>query len=84
MDINELLSKFDSGQLIGLVLGGIALLGGSVCGVVGIIAGVIHSRHNAHRAEVEAALKQDMLNRGMSAQDIVAVMQAGTKPPRSC
>ena len=29
MDINELLSKFDSGQLIGLVLGGIALLGGS-------------------------------------------------------
>jgi hypothetical protein len=84
MDINELLSKFDSGQLIGLVLGGIALTGGLVCGVVGIIAGVFHGRHNAHRAEVEAALKQDMLNRGMSAQEIQAVMEAGTKSQKAC
>ena len=32
MDINELLSKFDSGQLIGLVLRGIALWAGQFAG----------------------------------------------------
>jgi hypothetical protein len=83
MDLNEILSKFDSGELIGLVLGGIAITGGFVCGIIGIIAGVICSHHNARRAQIEAALKQDMLSRGMSAQEILAVMEAGTKPQKA-
>lgn len=84
MELNEMLSKLDAGQLMGLVLGGIAITGGLICGIVGIIAGVVCSRHNAHRVEVQAALKQEMLSRGMSAQDIVAVMEAGTKPQKAC
>ena len=83
MDLNEMLMKLDSGELLGLVLGGIALVGGLICAIVGIIAAVISSRHHARRAEVEAALKQDMLSRGMSAQDIQAVMEAGHKPQKA-
>jgi hypothetical protein len=71
----ELLSKFDSGELLGLVIGGIAVIGGLLCGIIGIIAG---TWQKVRRAEIAATLKQDMLNRGMSAEDICTVLEAGT------
>jgi hypothetical protein len=69
--MNEILSRFEAGEIIGLV----AVTGVLLCGLVAIIMGIWH----VHRkAEINAALKQDMLNRGMSADDIRMVLDAGT------
>src|SRR5271166_5663669 len=68
----ELLSKMEPGQLIGLV----SVVGGLVCGIVAIVMGVgLETR----RVELAAALKRDMLERGMSAEEIRIVMEAGSK-----
>ena len=75
----ELLSKLDSGEFVGLVLGLVAVTGGLLCGIIGIIAG---SWHSVRQAEIAAALKHDMLNRGMSADEIRTVLEAGSKDIR--
>ncbi len=67
----ELLSKFEPGEIIGLV----AVGGAMVCGLVAIIMG-IWLEHR--RTEITARLKQEMLERGMSAEDIRTVLEAGT------
>jgi len=68
----ELLSKMEPGQLIGLV----AVVGGLVCGIVAIVMGV---GLEIRRVELAAALKKDMLERGMTAEEIRVVMEAGSK-----
>jgi hypothetical protein len=71
----ELLSRFDPGQLIGLT----AVVGGLLCGVVGIVMGVGLA---IRKTELDASLKKTMLERGMSAEEIRMVMHAGpcTRP----
>jgi hypothetical protein len=71
--MTELLSKFDSGELIGLV----ALIGGMFLGTLGIILAFCWNWQVHRRAEIMAGLKQDMLNRGMSAEQIQMVLEAG-------
>ncbi len=71
----ELLSRFEPGEMIGLV----AVSGGLLCGLVAITMGIWHEHR---KTEINAALKQDMLNRGMTADDIRVVLDAGT-PPKS-
>jgi len=82
MTLTELLSKFDSGELIGLV----ALAGGMILvlilGILGILLGFYVQRQEHRRAEILASLKQDMLNRGMSADEICVVLEAGSKSSR--
>jgi hypothetical protein len=68
----ELLSKVDPGLLIGLV----SVVGGLVCGIVAIVMGV---GLEIRRVELSAALKKDMLERGMTAEEIRIVMEAGSK-----
>jgi hypothetical protein len=68
----DLLSRLDGGELIGIV----SVVGGLLIAAVGIIAG---SWVKVRRAELAAALKQDMLNRGLSADDIRTVLEAGSK-----
>jgi hypothetical protein len=68
----ELLSKMEPGQLIGLV----SVVGGLACGIVAIVMGVgLETR----RVELAAALKKDMLERGMTAEEIRIVMDAGSR-----
>ena len=67
----ELLSKFDPGQLIGLT----AVVGGLLCGAVAIVMGVGCA---IHKTQVEAGLKKSMLERGMSAEEIRMVIDAGS------
>jgi hypothetical protein len=69
--MSELLSKFDGGELIGLV----AVGGSMLCGMVAIVMGIWHANR---KSEIAAALKTDMLNRGMSAEEIRTVLDAGT------
>jgi hypothetical protein len=68
----ELLSKIEPGHLIGLV----AVAGGLACGIVAIVMGI---RLEIRRVELTCALKQDMLERGMSAEEIRIVMEAGSR-----
>jgi len=67
----DLLSKFEAGELIGLV----AVAGGLLCGIVGIIMGCWLEMR---RAGISGTLKHDMLERGMSADEIATVINAGT------
>ncbi|HLJ95152.1 MAG TPA: hypothetical protein VKU02_18390 [Gemmataceae bacterium] len=82
MIVSQFLSRFDSGELIGLiaVAGGLSV--GLILGIMGISLGFYTQRLKFRRAEILAALKQDMLNRGMSANEIGMVLEAGTKSTR--
>jgi pentatricopeptide repeat protein len=73
--MHEFLSKFDGGELIGLVAVAGGLLCGILCGVTGIVMGCLVEMR---KTEAVAALKQDMLNRGMSADEIRMVIEAGS------
>lgn len=73
--MSELFSRFHPGDFIGLV----AVGGGLLCGIIAILAGVWHK---IRTTEIEVALKQDMLNRGLSAEEIRTVIDAGTKRSR--
>jgi hypothetical protein len=82
MILTEFLSRFKSEELIGLVAltGGMTL--GLILGIMGILLGFYGQRLKYRRAEMLAALKQDMLNRGMSASEICMVLEAGTRGNR--
>ena len=81
--MHDLMDKFSSDELLGLV----AILGAFACGLVigplGIALGFYHQAQETRRAETLAALKQDMLNRGMSADEIQTILEAGTTAVRS-
>jgi hypothetical protein len=56
----------------------------AICGgLVGIVAIIAYHWHNVRQVEVEAALKQDMLNRGMTADEIERVVKASNKSANS-
>lgn len=69
--MSDLLSKFDPGEFIGLVAVAGGLLIPILCGVTAIITNYFHKIH-------QLSLKQDMLNRGMSADEIRVVLDAGS------
>jgi hypothetical protein len=75
MDISELLAKFDSGELIGLV----AVIGGLLVGSLVIMLGFFAQAQKSRRVEMLSALKQDMLKRGMSAEEIQLVLNCGSE-----
>ena len=66
----DFLSRFNPGEVIGLA----AIVGGGLCAIFAIIA---NYWHESRKAELAANLKQDMLNRGMSAEEIKTVLEAG-------
>jgi hypothetical protein len=72
--MTELLSRFAPGEFIGLV----AVTGGLLCGLMGIVMGIWYQ---VRQVEIAAALKRDMLDRGMSPDEIKTVVEAGS--PRS-
>jgi hypothetical protein len=73
------LSRFDSGEVIGLLALAGGMIVGLILGIMGILLGFYTQRLKYRHAEILAGLKQDMLNRGMSANEICIVLEAGTK-----
>jgi hypothetical protein len=69
----DLLSKLNTGELIGLVAVVGALLIPLLCGLTSIIADHFYKLR-------QLALIRDMLNRGMSGDEIRAVLEASSKP----
>jgi hypothetical protein len=76
----EWLSQQSAGQLIGLT----AVVMGPLIAISAVIAGawarVRRAEVLARVAESDAVLKQQMIERGMSADEIVRVLEAGQKP----
>ena len=72
--MDDLLSRFEPGHVIGLV----AVVGVMLCGLMGIVMGCWLEMRKVATA---AALKQDMLNRGMSADEIRTVLDGGSGKP---
>lgn len=70
--MTELLTHFKPGEIIALV----AVIGGLMIPITAILGGYWY------RARL-TAFKQDMVGRGMSAAEIQAVLDAGTKPTHS-
>ncbi len=70
--MDDYLSKFSGGELIAVI----AIVGGLICGVI-VMIGEFWRR--IRKAEIEAKLKTDMLDRGMSAEEIKIVLEAGAK-----
>jgi hypothetical protein len=72
--MSELLSRMSPGEFIGLV----AVAGGLFCGLVAIVMGI---RLEFRRADLAFSLKKDMLERGMTPEEIRMVVEAGKKNP---
>jgi hypothetical protein len=79
----EWLEKQNVDQLIGFV----AVAGGLLIPIVAIIsaqwARVRREECRTRQAETEAALKQQMIERGMSADEMVRVLESGQMKPAS-
>lgn len=74
--MSEFLAKFNGGELIGLT----AVIAGPLIAIVAVIS---NQWRRVRVAEVEAALKQQMLDKGMSAAEIAQVMTASQEPHRA-
>jgi hypothetical protein len=59
----------------------IPVLAIAAAGVVFVVWIVVHHWSSAKQLDVDAALKQDMLNRGMSAADVERVLWASSSGP---
>jgi hypothetical protein len=68
----EVLSKFTAVELIVLVAVGGGVLIALGCGVTAIITDYLYKIR-------KLTLKQDLLNRGMSAEEVAVVLAAGSK-----
>lgn len=74
--MNELFSKLNGGEILGLfgiMLGLIALVGGLAVGFAKVMSE--HYR-KSQLDEMEATLKMEMIQRGMSADEIAKVLEA--------
>jgi len=67
----EYITTFQPGELIGLT----AVVGGLICGTFTIVAVYWYA---IHKVNIMAKLKADMLDRGMSAEEIRIVLEAGS------
>ncbi|MBI2823464.1 MAG: hypothetical protein HYX69_02095 [Planctomycetia bacterium] len=75
--IVETLSR-DPGILLGAILGSLGIVGGTLIAVTAIVS---ENWRKVRQVEDNNALKQSMLDRGMSADEIATVAAAGPKGP---
>ena len=73
----ETVSQWDPSKLIPLV----AIVTGALIAITAIISG---QWRRIRQAEIDAALKQEMLNRGMPAEEIERVVRASRKKSDRC
>ncbi|MCI0461727.1 MAG: hypothetical protein L0Z62_32660 [Gemmataceae bacterium] len=71
--MSELLEKFNGLELLGLIT---LLLGFLVGGIIAVTAIVTAHLRETRQTHQETVLKQEMLQRGMSAEEIVQVITA--------
>jgi hypothetical protein len=72
----EFLSRWDAGELIGLI----AVVSGALIAITAILSG---QWRRVRQTEIEASLKHDMLARGLSAEDIERILKAKSSRKKS-
>lgn len=77
--MHEIINKLPADEILGLV----AIVGAFVCGVLGITLAIVATSFHHRREHAKTILKQDMIQRGMSADEIVAVLEAGSETSKS-
>jgi len=80
--MNDVLSRLNGGEILGLcgiVLGLFALVGGLGMGFAAVMAW--HHRRT-QLDDMEATLKMEMIQRGMSADDIKQVLESKMEPAK--
>ena len=75
--VSGLVEGFDPEQRFVIVLVVIGCAMGLIIALAGIAAGVFSA---VHRRRIEEGLKRDMLDRGMSAEEIVKVIESASPP----
>jgi hypothetical protein len=70
-------SGFEPEQRFVLLIVGIGCVTGIILGLAGILSGTMSS---VHRRRIEADMKRDMLERGMSADEIAKIIEAASPP----
>jgi hypothetical protein len=70
-------SGFESDQRFVIVLVLVGCATGLVLGLAGIISGTVSS---VHRRRVETEMKRDLVERGMSADEVAKVIECATPP----
>jgi hypothetical protein len=73
--MQEIISKLGSEEIIavcGIFVGMVAVLGGVSIAITGVISS---NRRRAQRDEIEASLKMEMIERGLSAADIKQILE---------
>jgi hypothetical protein len=81
--MQDIFSKLNGGEILGLcgiVLGLIAVLGGLALGFATMMA--VYNRR-VQLDDMEATLKMEMIQRGMSAAEIKQVLEAKTGPTKT-
>jgi hypothetical protein len=74
MMLGEVLARFNSGELLLLLFGALGVFALLVVAIVAIIAG---ERRRLRVAQLQIELKQELLQRGMTAEEIERVLKAG-------
>jgi hypothetical protein len=75
--MGEYLARLPFGELMGLL----SVSGGLLIGLIAVAGGIWSE---VRKTEITASLKHDMLARGMSAEDIRMVLDAGTRRAGRC
>jgi len=73
----DLASGLDGNTRFTLLVVGIGCATGVICVLVVFISGTINS---IHRRRVDAEMKREMLDRGMSADDITKIIESAAPP----
>ena len=74
----DILSNMPTHEIAPLLIAVVAAVTGTVISVTAIVAVQLRKYR---QSEIDAGLKQDMLNRGMPAHEIAQVMDAGKRNP---
>jgi hypothetical protein len=82
--MSDLLSRLSSADLVGLSTLVLLFGGGTLIALVlGVLGILMSSRRRLRQLELEMTLKQEMVRKGMSAEDIERVMRAGPGGPQT-
>lgn len=73
--MGDILHRMNPDDFLGLI----AIVG---TGLVFLISFIAYQWRRVRVAEMEATLKQDMIHKGMSVDEIERLLRVGTKPPR--
>jgi hypothetical protein len=78
---SDTLSGLDPNKRFALVVVVIGCATGVLCTAITMISGTVNSMH---RRRIEAEMKREMIERGMSAEEIAKIIETASPPEDAC